>query len=602
MKKIIVTLLLWLFCILGMQAQSNTVAVGGKATGSGGTASFTAGEVFYTYKLGSTASVTEGVQQSYLVLPTGVISGAATVCAGTSTQLSIAVTGQGPWFGTLSDGTGFSGSATPVLVTVTPTTTTTYTIATLSSETATATATDLSGSATVTVNQPTSYYADADGDGYGNAAVSVQDCVPPVNYVTDNTDCDDTKAAIHPGAVDICYDGIDNDCDGIVDNDCVPLVSTIQTAQCGQTLAKIDDYVYANLVSGAQGYRFKVTNMVTNEVQTIDRFLRVFRITQLPNYAFNTEYKVEVAVRKFNTWQPTYGAPCTVKTPVATTQLINCGASLTAMTDVIYANSVQYATGYQFKVTNVLNPLDTRTINRSLREFRMSLLSGIQYNTTYTVEVAVRNTDGVTYLPYGPVCEVTTPNFPASYLQDSQCDDYVVPSNATILYAQSFTGAEGYRFRLQNGGQGYSQEVDRYLRTVRLSDFTGLTAGATYTVKVALKINGVWGSFTGKSCSIITPGGAPARIDEETVVVKGNFAAVAYPNPFANTFAIQVQTTSTAVIQMKVYDMLGRLVEQLETNTDTKETTMFGERYPSGVYNVVVTQGGITETLRVIKR
>jgi hypothetical protein len=350
-----------------------------------------------------------------------------------------------------------------------------------------------------------------------------------------------------------------------------------------------------------KGYRFKVTNLVTSEEQSIDRYLRVFRITQLPNYAFNTEYKVEVMVRKFNVWQPTYGAPCTVKTPTATTQLINCGASLTAMTDVIYANSVRYATGYQFKVTNVLNPSDTRTINRSLREFRMSLLSGIQYNTTYSVEVAVRNTDGVTYLPYGPVCEVTTPNFPASYLQDSQCDDYLVPSNSTILYAQSFTGAEGYRFRLQNSGLGYEQAVDRALRTVRLSDFIGLNPGSTYTVKVALKINGVWGSYTGKSCSIIIPGGARA-IENEVIAAKGDFAAVAYPNPFASVFAIRVQTSSQEVVQLKVYDMIGRLVEQRESKVDSMNTIQFGGRYPSGVYSVVVTQGGITKTLRIIKR
>jgi hypothetical protein len=327
----------------------------------------------------------------------------------------------------------------------------------------------------------------------------------------------------------------------------------------------------------------------------------VFRITQLPNYAFNTEYQVEVMVRKNNVWQPNYGSARTLKTPAPTTQLINCGASLTAMTDIIYANSVQYATGYQFKVTNVLNPLDTRTSNRSLREFRMSLLSGIQYNTTYTVEVAVRNTDGVTYLPYGPVCEVTTPNFPASYLQDSQCDDYLVPSNATILYAQSFTGAEGYRFRLQNSGLGYSQEVDRALRTVRLSDFTGLTPGSTYAVKVALKINGVWGSYTGKACSIIPPG-ATRAIETEAVVVKGNFAAVAYPNPFASTFAIQVQTASQDLVQVKVYDMLGRVVEQRESKAAALAAAQFGDNYPAGVYSVIVTQGEVTETLRMIKR
>jgi hypothetical protein len=193
---------------------------------------------------------------------------------------------------------------------------------------------------------------------------------------------------------------------------------------------------------------------------------------------------------------------------------------------------------------------------------------------------------------------VTTPSFPASYLQDSQCDDYVVPSMSTSIYAVSFTGAEAYRFRLQNEGVSYSQEVDKYLRVFKLTDFTGLLSGSTYTVKVALKINGVWGSYTGKSCSIIIPGGA--RAIEIEPMAKENFAAVAYPNPFATTFAIQVQTASQDLVQVKVYDMIGRLVEQRETNA--KEITAFGDRYPSGVYNVVVTQGNVTETLRVVKR
>jgi hypothetical protein len=438
-------------------------------------------------------------------------------------------------------------------------------------------------------------YLDLDDDGYGSTTLVS-------NGVTNNLDCNDTLSTTHPGAVEICYDGIDNDCDGTIDEGCVPLVSEVQTAQCGQTLAKIDDYVYANLVAGAQGYRFKVTNTTTGQVQTIDRYLRVFRITQLLNYAFNTEYQVEVAVLKYNVWQPSYGASCTIKTPAPTTQLTSPVNNLSALTDVLYANLVPFATGYQFKITNASNAADTQTINRNLREFRMSLLAGITYNNaTYNVQVAVRNTDGITYLPYGPVCTVITPAFPSTFLQSSQCSDYEVPNYTSPLYAEPFTGAQGYRFKLENSGLGYSQEVDRYLRTVRLSDFTGLTPGSTYTVKVALKINGVWGSYTGKSCSVIVPGGI-TRTEEVAEITKGNFAAVAYPNPFANTFAIQIQTTSTAVIQMKVYDLLGRLVEQRETNVDAKDNVAFGERYPSGVYSVVVTQGGITETLRVVKR
>jgi hypothetical protein len=447
------------------------------------------------------------------------------------------------------------------------------------------------------------YYADADGDGYGdiNTPTASISTGQPVGYVSNSNDCNDSNNLAYTGAVDVCYDGVDNDCDGTVDNSCTPIVSDVQPSQCGQTLARIDDYVYAGLVSGAQGYRFKVTNVATGQVQTIDRFLRVFRITQLPNYAFNTEYSVEVAVRKFNVWQPYNGTPCTVKTPAATTQLINCGATLTAMNDVIYANSVSFATGYQFKVTNVLDPLDTRTINRSLREFRMNLMSGIKFNTTYAVSVAVRNTDGVTYLPYGTVCEVTTPSFPDSNLIESQCDDYLVPSNSTTLYAESYSGAQGYRFLLENIGEGYDQVVERQLRTVRLSDFPGLLPGATYTVRVALKINGEWGSYTGKSCSLIVPGGA-RTIDKEEIVAKGTFSVVAYPNPFATNFAITIQTASQEVVQVKVYDMLGRLIEQKESVASAMETTQFGNNYPAGVYNIIVKQGEITESLRMIKR
>src|SRR5206468_349818 len=46
----------------------------------------------------------------------------------------------------------------------------------------------------------TTFYADGDGDGFGNPASTVQACSVPSGYVTDNTDCDDTNAAIHPGA------------------------------------------------------------------------------------------------------------------------------------------------------------------------------------------------------------------------------------------------------------------------------------------------------------------------------------------------------------------------------------------------------------------
>ncbi|MFH1469263.1 MAG: putative metal-binding motif-containing protein, partial [Pseudomonadota bacterium] len=60
-------------------------------------------------------------------------------------------------------------------------------------------------------------YADADGDGYGGVSTAAA-CTQPSGYLATSTDCDDTDAAIHPGATERC-DGVDDDCDGVVDED-----------------------------------------------------------------------------------------------------------------------------------------------------------------------------------------------------------------------------------------------------------------------------------------------------------------------------------------------------------------------------------------------
>jgi hypothetical protein len=60
------------------------------------------------------------------------------------------------------------------------------------------------------------FYLDDDGDGYGDPLVSQQVCSAPANHVANNTDCDDASNAKYPGNTEVC-DGLDNDCDGTVD-------------------------------------------------------------------------------------------------------------------------------------------------------------------------------------------------------------------------------------------------------------------------------------------------------------------------------------------------------------------------------------------------
>ena len=90
--------------------------------------------------------------------------------------------------------------------------------ATIANPDAAATTVTLTGTATVTANfcMITTWYRDADADGYGNPADSTTQCGQPAGYVSNNTDCNDTNAAINPGAAEVC-DGIDNNCNGQTD-------------------------------------------------------------------------------------------------------------------------------------------------------------------------------------------------------------------------------------------------------------------------------------------------------------------------------------------------------------------------------------------------
>jgi hypothetical protein len=154
-----------------------------------------------------------------------------------------------------------------------------------------------------------------------------------------------------------------------------------------------------------------------------------------------------------------------------------------------------------------------------------------------------------------------------------------------------------YRFTLTNETLLYSETIERPFNSFKLSDFdaqSSLTSGETYSIFVDAMIFGNY--YAGKDCQLIVP--FPAR----TMMVDSAFEAKAYPNPFANDFLINVTTESKSPVNIKVYDMIGRLVDQQQIGVNNMETSAIGAQYPSGVYNVVITQDETAQTLRVVKR
>ncbi|MFT5668873.1 MAG: hypothetical protein ACI9DK_003078 [Vicingaceae bacterium] len=69
-KKTITSIAFLLLGFGGLQAQESPTASGGEAPGSGGTASYSVGQVVYTTNTGSNGSAAKGVQQPYEISTT----------------------------------------------------------------------------------------------------------------------------------------------------------------------------------------------------------------------------------------------------------------------------------------------------------------------------------------------------------------------------------------------------------------------------------------------------------------------------------------------------------------------------------------------------
>lgn len=278
----------------------------------------------------------------------------------------------------------------------------------------------------------------------------------------------------------------------------------IISSQCGITLDNYNSIVYANLVSATQGYRFRVTNLSTNVVVTKDYALRNLYLSSLSNFAYNTSYSVEVAVKRNNVWE-VFGGACniTTTTPYTTVFSSQCGTTLSNKNTNVYCYIVRDAQGYRFRVTN-LNTNSVQLIDRPLRVFSFNLVADYADATAYSIDVAVKNTNG-DYLDFGDACTVYT---------------------------------EG---------------------TISITRFD-------------------------------------SKDDKQL------FKVVAYPNPFSESFNLELNSNSSSSVNIAVYDMLGKQLVNSTISSNETNNYQIGSELMSGVYNIIVTQDEHVQAMRMIKR
>jgi len=143
--------------------------------------------------------------------------------------------------------------------------------------------------------------------------------------------------------------------------------------------------------------------------------------------------------------------------------------------------------------------------------------------------------------------------------------------------------------------------------TTNFNDIADATVASYTVVNPAVGVNYYRAKFTNSCGAVVYSktftlyykncGSVKAAMPTEIA-----FNATAYPNPFAENFKLDIKTSSEEALQVKVYDMLGKLVDNQIIDATQVEAFEIGANYPSGVYNVIVSQGDNLKTVRVIKR
>ena len=200
---------------------------------------------------------------------------------------------------------------------------------------------------------------------------------------------------------------------------------------------------------------------------------------------------------------------------------------------------------------------------------------------------------GATYTAYGDDCNISTPVAPLTKVRASQCNT-TIPSLTTGIWAVAITGANKYKFEVVGNSQ--TRELESASAGIRLTSLAGgVSLGTVYTVKVAYSFDGGanWSAY-GDACTITTP--APGR---EVAGPSAPSALSVYPNPFTSTF--KVATTFEGLVNVRVMDLTGKLVEQFDVEASELVSKEMGQSYVPGMYHVTVSQDAQIENFKIVK-
>jgi hypothetical protein len=500
----------------------------------------------------------------------------------------------------------------------------------------------------------TFYYQDLDGDGYRSAFVFIFACTQPAGYLPGSAsiDCNDTNAGVYPGTIEVCENGIDDNCNSIIDENCTPgpindfkyaalPIATNNIGTCtgvSGTLAGAtasaealsscvtgqDVWYYFNATSEAAA--IKCTSSLNNiliELQTEEGVLVETENVQsiIGNETMNTAAVVPgntyyVIIRNFNSAQGAGGAfnvcvqninASSVDIPVSnpSAQYARCGsfkADYTAANQYVFhfGSSIQYTT-----------PNSGTTIS-------LANISGLTFSTNYSVTIdAVYNlvngagAADVLTVPGAIATNIYINAQPDLDLRSQDTAPSTKPIYSYISTNQFLCSVVSYNWSFQRVTSAdvtiglpiivNSVTSSRYLQ-INGTNIPGVAQDRYYRVMIQPVFSsgpGLW--YTDYQILHIPPSGGMVLEEsntelEQTLMEKDmngeNFATI-YPNPNNGQYCgLNVVNIVEGTTQVRIMNNIGQMVytNRFATGEGVFNTAIvFEQELANGLYMVEIT-------------
>lgn len=102
--------------------------------------------------------------------------------------------------------------------------------------------------------------------------------------------------------------------------------------------------------------------------------------------------------------------------------------------------------------------------------------------------------------------------------------------------------------------------------------------------------------------SIALTGADFTTLANEKFASNAEFSLEVYPNPSVNSFKLNYSSSSNEDVKVATYDLTGKLVESINVKYADINDQVMGNDYNAGVYILVLKQGNINKSLKVIKK